>query len=65
MAEKKTSGPEKGRRISDETLLKITKEVVVKFIEVGRLAPANFAETFTEVHRVVREAAAAGKSLDE
>ena len=47
--------------ISDEAVLKVTKEVVVKFIEVGRLSPANFAETFAEVHRVVRRAAAGGE----
>ncbi|MEJ2032848.1 MAG: hypothetical protein P8Y63_07395 [Deltaproteobacteria bacterium] len=44
-----------GKPITDDAILKVTKEVVVKFIEVGRLSPANFNETFREVHQVVRE----------
>ena len=44
-----------GRPVSDETVLKVTKEIVVKFIEVGRLSPANFSETFREVHATVRD----------
>jgi hypothetical protein len=64
MSDKKTKQrDDRGRRVSDETVLRVTKEVVVKFIEVGRLSPANFAETFAEVHRVVREAA--GGDTDE
>lgn len=35
--------------------LQVTKEVLVKFIEAGRISPANFAETFPEVYRVVLE----------
>ena len=45
-----------GKTISDETILKVAKEVVVKFIEVGRLSPANFNETFQDVYRSVRDA---------
>jgi len=41
--------------ISDTTILKISKEVVVKFIEVGRLSPANFAATFDDIYSAVRE----------
>lgn len=43
-----------GRPVSDETLLKVAKEVTVKFIEVGRLSPANFSETFREVYATIR-----------
>ena len=28
--------------VSEETLLKLSKEIAVKFIEVGRITPANF-----------------------
>ena len=42
--------------VSEETILKVAKEVVVKFIEVGRLSPANFNETFQDVYRSVRDA---------
>ena len=40
--------------VTDEAILKVTKEIIVKFIEVGRLSPAKFDETFEQVHRTVR-----------
>ncbi len=57
-----SSSPEKtssavNKPVTDELIMKITKEVIVKFIEVGRLSPPKFAETFTEVHRTVKETA--------
>ncbi len=39
--------------ITDEAILKVTKEIVVKFIECGRLSPANFDETFEQVYKKV------------
>ena len=33
----------------EEVLLKAAKEIVVKFIEVGRVSPTSFAETFKMV----------------
>ena len=44
------------RPVSDESILKVTKEVVVKFIEVGRLTPANFDETFQSIYKTVHDA---------
>jgi hypothetical protein len=44
------------RPVSDEAILKVTKEVVVKFIEVGRLIPANFDETFKNIYKTVHDA---------
>jgi hypothetical protein len=44
------------RPVSDEAILKVAKEVVVKFIEVGRLSPANFDETFQSVYKSVHDA---------
>jgi len=44
------------RPVSDEAILKVTKEVVVKFIEVGRLTPANFDETFQNIYKTVHDA---------
>ncbi|MDL2207281.1 hypothetical protein LJB82_00990 [Desulfovibrio sp. OttesenSCG-928-M16] len=35
--------------------LQVTKEIMVKFIESGRVSPANFAEIFPVVHQVVLE----------
>ncbi|HBI14516.1 MAG TPA: hypothetical protein DDY20_03200 [Desulfobulbaceae bacterium] len=41
-------------QVSEEAIFKVTKEIVVKFIEVGRLTPANFAETYARVFETVR-----------
>ena len=49
----------------DEISLKVTKEIVIKFIETGRLSLANFDETFKKVHRTVRESLVADGSLGE
>ena len=43
------------RPVSDEAIFKVTKEIVVKFIEVGRLTPANFSETYNQVFATVRK----------
>ena len=40
----------------DEQVLKVTKEIVAKFIEVGRVSPASFDETFKNIYRSVKEA---------
>lgn len=50
--------------ITDELIMKITKEVVIKFIEVGRLSPPKFAETFQEVYRTVSDVAR-GSAIDK
>jgi hypothetical protein len=47
MAREKESSPPLTPR--DELLLKAAKEIVVKFIEVGRVSPTSFAEIFTMV----------------
>jgi hypothetical protein len=44
------------KSLTDEAILRVAKEVVVKFIEVGRLSPQNFGETFEEIYRSVRDA---------
>ena len=40
----------------DEHVLKVTKEILAKFIEVGRVSPAAFDEVFKSVYRTVKEA---------
>ncbi len=40
---------------SEEAILKVAKEIVVKFIEVGRLSPANFPDTFDTIYKSVRQ----------
>lgn len=43
------------RPVSDETLLKIAKEIVIKFIEVGRLTPATFEQTFDSIYHSIKK----------
>ena len=37
----------------DELILRSTKEIVVKFIETGRVGPAAFDELFKAVYKTV------------
>jgi hypothetical protein len=39
----------------DELIMKAAKEIIVKFIEVGRISPANFADTFKMVIDTLRQ----------
>ncbi|MFN4131932.1 MAG: hypothetical protein ACK4GE_02510 [Caldimicrobium sp.] len=39
----------------DEVTLRVTKEIVIKFIEMGRCSPATFEEVFTLVHSVIKK----------
>lgn len=39
--------------ISNEAIFKVAKEIVVKFIEVGKLSPSGFEETFTRVYHTI------------
>jgi len=39
----------------EELILKATKEIVVKFIETGRVYPSSFEDNYRLVNRVVRE----------
>lgn len=38
----------------DELALKVTKEIVIKFIEMGRLSLNSFDEAFRQIHGTVR-----------
>ncbi len=38
----------------DELVLKIAKEVVVKFIEVGRLSVSSFDEVWNQVYGAIK-----------
>jgi len=40
----------------DEQVLKVTKEIVAKFIEVGRVSPTSFDEIFKNVYKSIKEA---------
>ncbi|MDY0222090.1 MAG: conjugal transfer protein TraB [Desulfobacterium sp.] len=39
----------------DEQILRATKEIVVKFIELGRLSPSNVHESIRDIHATIRE----------
>lgn len=47
--------PNLNKPVTDEAILKVTKEIVVKFIEAGRLSPTTFEETFARVYKTVLE----------
>jgi len=36
-----------------ELAIKVTKEIVVKFIEAGRLSVSSFQEVWEDIHRTV------------
>ena len=39
----------------DEQILRATKEIVVKFIEAGRVSPSGFHETFKDIYHTVEK----------
>lgn len=51
-AEDKSRQPAR-QEISEEAIFKVAKEIVVKFIEVGRLTPASFDESFARIYRAI------------
>jgi hypothetical protein len=51
---KSLSGPEQ-QQVPADGILKIAKEISIKFIEVGRLTPATFDETFKAIYRTIDE----------
>jgi hypothetical protein len=46
----------------DEQILRATKEIVVKFIETGRVSPTGIHDTFRDVYRTI-EATVKGTDL--
>ncbi len=49
--------------VSDEAIFKMSKEIIIKFIEVGRLTPANFDNTCKRVYAIIRETVQFGVDL--
>lgn len=39
----------------DEQILRAAKEIIVKFVEMGRLSPSNVHEAFKDVYATVDE----------
>jgi hypothetical protein len=46
---------DKEKKIADEVLLKVAKEIAIKFIEVGRLTPSTFDATFEKIYAGVKK----------
>jgi hypothetical protein len=44
-----------GVSTQEELILKVTKEIMVKFIEIGRISTTNFEDTFKLVNDTVRQ----------
>ncbi len=44
---------EQSGMVSDETILKIAKEISIKFIEVGRITPATFEQSFKNIFSAI------------
>ncbi len=42
------------KKITDEILLKVSKEIAIKFIEVGRLTPATFETGFSNIFKTIK-----------
>lgn len=40
---------------TDEYILRTTKEIIVKFIEMGRLSPSNVHESFKDIYATVND----------
>ncbi len=40
----------------DELAIKVSKEIVIKFIEIGKVTPTSFSETFKLIHNEVKRA---------
>ncbi len=55
MSRRSQTGETPSTIVAEETVLKISKEVAIKFIEMGRVTPATFDETFKSIHATIRE----------
>jgi len=44
-----------GKMNQDEQILRASKEIVVKFIETGRISPTGFPDAFRSIYRTVDE----------
>jgi hypothetical protein len=49
----------------EELVLKVTKEIVVKFIEMGRLSINSFDDVFKQIHRTVRNSLKGSQTREE
>jgi hypothetical protein len=45
----------------EEQILRATKEIIVKFIEVGRISPTTFNESFKTVYQAIYDSVKTAK----
>ena len=45
----KSKEPGNDMQPDDELILRVSKEIIIKFIELGRVSPTNFEENFKSV----------------
>ena len=45
----------------EEKILQVSKEIIVKFIEVGRVSPTTFPETFKSIYRAIKKTVEEGQ----
>lgn len=57
MSEQQKKQQSFARPVTDEAILKTTKEIMVKFIEIGRVTPGNFQENYERVFKTVKQSA--------
>ncbi len=55
MSESTRKTQDYNRPVTDEAIFKGAKEIVVKFIETGRLSPGNFCDTCVAVYKAVQK----------
>jgi len=55
MTENTQKTQSKKNTVSEEVLLKTSKEIAVKFIEMGRITPTNFQENFKIIHTTLKD----------
>jgi hypothetical protein len=46
----------------EELTIKVTKEIVVKFIEMGQLSVNSFEDVWEKIHRTVRDSLSENRS---
>jgi hypothetical protein len=50
---KSTKATHNRNEVTNETVLKIAKEITVKFIEVGRITPTSFESSFQNIYSTI------------
>ena len=48
----------------DEKILKVTKEVLIKFIEMGTVSPTNFDEKFRSIYWTIKDTVVSARLAD-